>query len=60
LDPNLDESLAMDARLTIATKENGAICAMQKGGRGMFKPDEVTSIVDRSIKAGKELRKHVK
>ncbi len=60
LDPILDEELAMDARLTVATKEKGEICAMQKGGMGTFSLEEISGVVERAIKAGKELRKNLK
>ncbi|MCK4445422.1 MAG: exosome complex protein Rrp42, partial [Thermoplasmata archaeon] len=36
LDPSLDEERIADARLTVATDENGAIRAMQKGLNGSF------------------------
>jgi exosome complex component RRP42 len=54
-DPSLDEEYAMDARLTVATTDT--INAMQKGGEGSLKEDEVLSAVDLSFKRGKEIRK---
>lgn len=60
VDPILDEELAMDARITVATNEKGEICAMQKGGMGAFKSEEIFDVMDRAIDAGKKLRKHVK
>lgn len=60
IDPMLDEELAMDARLTVATTEKGEICAMQKGGIGTFTRDEVLDTVERAIEAGKDLRKYIK
>lgn len=60
LDPMLDEELSMDARLTVATDEDGNICAMQKGGFGTFKPEEITETVQRAIEKGKELRGYLK
>lgn len=57
LDPILDEEIAMDARLTVATTEEGNICAMQKGGNGTFTPEEVLGVVGRSRAKAGELRK---
>jgi len=60
IDPNLEEENALDARVTIATNENGDICAIQKGGTGFFTTDELKKAADLSIEKGKELRKLVK
>jgi len=57
LDPSLDEELVMDARLTVATDENGIICAMQKGGSGTFTQEEILDIIKRGASKGNELRK---
>ncbi len=56
LDPSLDEERIADARLTIATDENGAIRAMQKGLNGSFTFDEIKKVIDMAKKAGNELR----
>jgi len=55
IDPSLDEEYAMDARLTVATTDT--INAMQKGGQGTLKEDEVLSAIDLSFERGKEIRK---
>jgi exosome complex component RRP42 len=60
IDPNLEEENALDARVTIATNENGEICAIQKGGTGFFTTEELKKAADLSIEKGKELRKLVK
>lgn len=57
VDPSLDEELVMDARLTVATDENGNICAMQKGGSGTLTQEEILDIVKRGASKGNELRK---
>jgi exosome complex component RRP42 len=57
VDPYLEEEQVLDARLTIATTENGNIHAMQKGGGGSFTQSEVLNIIDRGIEKAKELRK---
>lgn len=57
LDTNLEEDSALDARLTVATNNNGDICAMQKGGNGFFTLNEIEQAIDLSVEKGKELRK---
>ncbi len=59
LDPSLQEEQVADARLTVATDENGDVRAMQKGLNGSFTFDEIKEIVDRARKAGDELRKQI-
>lgn len=60
VDPTLDEEKAMDARLTVATTEDGRICAMQKGGDGALSPEDIEKMIEISVKKGKELRKLIK
>ncbi len=57
VDANLEEDPAVDARLTIATTQDGDLCAIQKGGRGFFTTKEIEQAVDISLLNGKELRK---
>jgi len=56
VDPTHDEERVADARLTVATIENGSLCAMQKGLEGAFTLDEVFKVVDMSTKIGAEVR----
>ncbi len=56
VDPNLEEESAMNGRITIATKENGNVCAMQKGGDAMTTAN-IEKALELSVKKGKELRK---
>ncbi len=60
VDPAAREELAMDARLSVATIENGNVCAMQKGGKGTFTQEEVLKMVDYATDKGKQMRKLVK
>lgn len=57
VDPSLVEEKAMSARFSMATLEDGTICAIQKGGASSFTKDEVKHIADISIEKGNELRK---
>lgn len=60
IDSDLQEEDALDARITVTTNEKGEICALQKGGKGYFKSEELEKAVDLSIQKGKELRKLLK
>lgn len=56
IDPCLDEEGVMDARITIATIEDGSICAMQKGGIGCFSREELEQAYEMARAEGAELR----
>ena len=60
VDPTRDEEEAANAKMTITTTDDGRVCAMQKGGEGTFTKDEVLTIVDKAIAAGKIHRKLIK
>lgn len=55
LDPSFDEEKAMDARLTISTTAKH-VAAMQKGGSGGFKREEISQMIDTAFRKGAELR----
>jgi exosome complex component RRP42 len=57
VDPSLDEELACQGRLTIATDEAGNVVAMQKGLVGAFSPDDIKSLADRAFRHGDRMRK---
>ncbi len=59
VDPCLEEEQVMSCRLTVTTDKNDNICAMQKGGLGVFTPDEVKQIVSTSISKSKDLREKI-
>lgn len=59
-DPGLDEDLCLDARLTVACDESGAIRAMQKGGHGSISVDEVKTIINMSRTNGAQIRRLLK
>jgi len=56
VDPTHDEERVAEARLTVATIENGNLCAMQKGLDGAFMLDEIFKVVDISRRIGAEVR----
>lgn len=56
IDPCLDEEGVMDARISIATIEDGSICAMQKGGIGCFLREELEQAYELARAKGAELR----
>ena len=58
-DPSLDEEEIAEARLTVATDENGDIRAMQKGLSGSFTRDEIKKVIKASIDNGNEIRKQL-
>ena len=60
MDPSLEEEQVMGARLTVTTKKNGNIVAMQKGGSAALTQDEIENAFDLAAKKAKEFRKLVK
>jgi exosome complex component RRP42 len=60
IDPTTEEEKVIDARLTVATTNEGNICAMQKGGDKPLSIEDITKMVDLSYKKCDELRKYLK
>jgi exosome complex component RRP42 len=60
LDPTRDEERASVARLTVTTRDDGNVCAIQKGGGTGLTTEEIMKAVEISVKTGKELRKLIK
>jgi exosome complex component RRP42 len=59
LDPCLEEEQVTNCRLTVTTGKEDNICAMQKGGLGVFSPEEVKQVVSTAINKSRELRKTI-
>lgn len=59
-DPDLEEENALECRITISTKSNGNVCALQKGNSGSFSMENLSEAMDLSIKRGKEIRDLIK
>jgi len=57
VDPWLEEEQIMDARISMAIKDDGNICAVQKGGSGYFTPQQITEATKIVQKKAAELRK---
>jgi len=60
IDPSLDEENIMDARISIGMREDGSICAIQKGGEMPLKKEEITKAISITSEKTKELREHLK
>ena len=56
MDASLDEEEIAEARLTVATDENGDIRAMQKGLSGSFNVEEIKKVIKSSVDNGKKIR----
>ena len=59
-DPQLDEERIADARLTVATDENGDIRAMQKGLSGSFSYGEVRHVISTARRLGNGIREIIR
>ncbi len=60
VDPSAEEMRAADARISVATVDDGSITAIQKGGEGAFTKDEMSLVFERAIDRGNYLRDIVK
>jgi exosome complex component RRP42 len=56
IDPALEEQKQYDARLTVASTEDGTICALQKGGEGSLTTDDLKRMVELALEKAKYLR----
>jgi len=57
VDPGLEEEQIKDAQISIATNDDGNICAIQKGGSGYFTPQQIAEATKLAQKKAAELRK---
>lgn len=60
VDPCYEEELIMDARLTLSFNEEGQICAIQKGGRGVFTLDEIMYCAELGRKISQDIAESIK
>jgi len=59
VDPSLEEEEIMGARISVGIREDGSICAMQKGGEDPVTRDQVLKAVESASEKTKELREHL-
>ncbi len=59
VDPNSEEEVLMDMRVTITTDDDGNICASQKGEASTIAPALVLEAADTSIRIGKGIRAQI-
>jgi exosome complex component RRP42 len=57
IDPNFEEEAILDARLSIAVRDDDKVCALQKQGIKELSFEEVEEFVKSAMKKSKELRK---
>jgi exosome complex component RRP42 len=60
VDPLPQEEAVLDARLTVATLDDGTICAIQKGGSVPITTADIEKMIDLATAKAKELRKHLR
>jgi exosome complex component RRP42 len=60
LDPTAEEELAIDARLTVGTTDEGTICSMQKGGDHPLTLEQIETMVDLATETANMVRKKLK
>jgi exosome complex component RRP42 len=57
IDPTRSEEEFIETRITITTKDDGNVCAIQKGGIDPLTPEEIEKALELSQKRGSEIRK---
>jgi exosome complex component RRP42 len=60
LDPSVQEEEAIDTKLSVAVREDGKICAMQKQGPKGLTTKDVEAILDLVLKKSEKIRKIIK
>ena len=59
VDPDTEEEMVVDARLTVSSIEDGTLCALQKGGDFPLTSEDIEKMLDVGIEKGKELRDYL-
>jgi exosome complex component RRP42 len=57
VDPTDDEMRVADSRLTVASLEDGTICALQKGGDSSLNLEDIDRMIDLAVLTAQQLRK---
>jgi len=60
VDPNLEEEKVLDAKLSVAVRSDGTICALQKQGTKELELSDVDRMMEIAIRKSAELREIVK
>lgn len=60
LDPNLEEETIIESKLSVSTREDGKVCALQKQGTKGLDISDIGKMVSLAMEKGKELRKLLK
>ena len=60
VDADSEEEKAVEARLTVASLNDGTLCALQKGGEYSLTIEDVDKMVELAMEKAKELRKLIK
>ena len=59
IDANFKEERVSEARVTVGFDEEDRIVSLQKGAAGVYKPDELMSVIKESLNVSKTLRKEL-
>jgi exosome complex component RRP42 len=57
IDPNLEEEKILESKLSVAIREDGKICAMQKQGSKGIEFKNIEKMIDLAIEKSKEIRR---
>ncbi len=60
IDPRPEEEKIIDARLTVATTDDGKICAMQKGGDAPLSAEDFDRMIGIALEKTQELRSYLR
>jgi len=60
VDPDLEEEMVLDAKLSIAVLEDNTICALQKEGRKELELDDIDKMIELAMRKAAEMRELVK
>ncbi len=60
IDPSAEEEACIDARITMSIDTDNNVCAIQKGGTGVFTPEEIKKIIKIAINKSNDIRNLIK
>lgn len=59
LDPILEEENAAEAKLSVAIRDDGKVCALQKQGRAELSVNDLETMIELAAEKSREIRKLV-